>query len=142
MRKEITMTIHEFMEVQRGNLTLDEIVQAKDIEIIAGKILKNNKLRRTTITAIALINMTMVAYADETAQAVAQIHKAENSITPILLEIIGAVCTVCCIAEIGKSVMTRKGVDIGQIIIKYIMAFAGACCVPWAFRLIRSIFAY
>lgn len=142
MRKEITMTIHEFMEVQRGNLTVDEVVQANDMERIAGKILKNNKLRRATITTIALINMTVVAHADESAQAIAQIQKAEHSIVPILLEIIGAICTVCCIAEIGKSVMTRKGVDIGQIILKYIMAFAGASCVPWAFELIRKIFEY
>ena len=138
--KEITMSINQFMEMERGNLTLKEIVQANDLETIAGKILKNPKLKCMVVTSIALINMNMVAYADESSQAIAQIQNAENKIVPVILAIIGSICTIACIAEIGKSVMTRKGSDIGQIIMKYLLAFAGSCAVPWMFRIIRGMF--
>ena len=138
--KEITMSINQFMEMERGNLTLKEIVQANDLETIAGKILKNPKLKCMVVTSIAFINMNMVAYADESSQAIAQIQNAENKIVPVILAIIGSICTIACIAEIGKSVMTRKGSDIGQIIMKYLLAFAGSCAVPWMFRIIRGMF--
>lgn len=140
MKKEITMSINQFMEIERGNLSLDDIVQATDLETIAGKILKNTKLKHLTITTIALINMNITAHADETSQAISQIQQAENKIVPVILAIIGTICTIACIAQIGKSVMTRKGDDIGQIVMRYVLAFAGACSVPWMFRIIRSIF--
>lgn len=139
--KEITMSIHEFMEIQRGNLNLNEIINNNNLESIAGEILKNKRLTKIVITITALINMKIIAYAnDETTQAIAQIQGAENKIVPVLLAIIGTICTIACIAEIGKSVITKKGSDIGQIIMKYILAFCGSCAVPWAFRIIRNMF--
>jgi uncharacterized membrane protein YeaQ/YmgE (transglycosylase-associated protein family) len=141
MCKEITMTINQFMEIERGNLTFKEIKQSNDLELMAGKILKNKKLTRFVVTTTSLICISLKASANEnTAQAVAQIQSAENQIIPVILAVIGAICTIACIAEIGKSLITKKGSDIGQIIMKYILAFAGACAVPWIFRIIRGMF--
>lgn len=140
MSKEITMTINQFMEMERGNLDLKQIIQNNNLESICGEILKNKQLTNFVVTTTALINMSVVVHADETTQAIAQIQGAENKIVPVILAIIGAICTIACIAEIGKSVITKKGSDIGQIIMKYILAFSGACAVPWAFRIIRGMF--
>jgi uncharacterized membrane protein YeaQ/YmgE (transglycosylase-associated protein family) len=134
------MTINQFMEIERGNLTLDKIIQSNDLDLISGKILKNKKLTKFIVTTTALICMSIEVYADDTAQAVSQIQSAENQIIPVILAVIGAICTIACMAEIGKSLITKKGADIGQVIMKYILAFAGACSVPWIFRIIRGMF--
>lgn len=141
MSKEITMSFKQFFEKERGNITLDSIIKENDLESMAGKILKNKKLTKIVVTITALINMSISVHADETTQqAVAQIQNAENQIVPVVLAIIGAICSIACMAEIGKSVITKKGNDIGQIIMKYILAFVGSCAVPWAFRIIRGMF--
>ena len=59
MKKELTMTIHDFMEVQRGNKTYEDF-ELKELDKIAGIILNNRKARRMTITLIASINMAMM----------------------------------------------------------------------------------
>jgi hypothetical protein len=140
MCKEITMTINQFMEMERGNITLKQITKDNDIELIAGKILENKKLTRFVIVTTALVCMSIKAHANETAQAITQIQSAENQIVPVILAIIGSICSIACIGEIGKSLITKKGADIGQIIMKYILAFAGASAVPWIFRIIRGMF--
>jgi hypothetical protein len=140
MSREITMSIHEFMEMERGNITLKEIAHNNDLEYIAGKILKDKQLTRFVVVSTALICMSIKAHANETTEAIAQIQNAENQIVPVILAIIGSICTIACIGEIGKSLITKKGADIGQIIMKYILAFAGGCAVPWIFRIIRGMF--
>jgi hypothetical protein len=140
MCKEITMSIHEFTEMERGNITLKQITQNNNIESVAGKILKDKQLTRFVVVSTALICMSIKAHANETTEAIAQIQNAENQIVPVILAIIGSICTIACIGEIGKSLITKKGADIGQIIMKYILAFAGGCAVPWIFRIIRGMF--
>lgn len=141
MSKEITMTINQFMEIQRGNMSLENLLNNNNLEELAGEILKNKRLTKFVVITTALINMSINVYAnDETAKAVAQIQSAENQIVPVILAVIGAICTIACIAEIGKSLISKKGNDIGQIIMKYILAFAGSCAVPWIFRIIRGMF--
>jgi hypothetical protein len=140
MNKEVTMSIHEFMEINRKNLTLEDLVKNENLNLIVGEILKNKKLTRIVVVTTALINISIKAHANETAQAIAQIQSAENQIVPVILAVIGAICTIACIGEIGKSLISKKGSDIGQIIMKYILAFAGSCAVPWIFRIIRGMF--
>jgi hypothetical protein len=85
MSREITMSIHEFMEMERGNITLKEIAHNNDLEYIAGKILKNKQLTRFVVVSTAFVCMSVKAHANETAQAVAQIQSAENQIIPVIL---------------------------------------------------------
>lgn len=141
MSKEISMSINQFLEFERGNMSLKEIYKENEIESFLEKIKKNKEFYKMIVINLAVLNMNyMVVHADESVQAIKQIHEAENKIIPVILAIVGAICTICCIGEIGKSVMNKKGADIGQIVMKYLMAFAGACAVPWAFRLIADIF--
>jgi hypothetical protein len=140
MSKEITMSIHEFMEMERGNITLKQITQNNDLESIASKIVKNKQLTRFVVVSTAFICMSINAYANETTEAISQIQNAENQIVPVILAIIGSICTICCIAQIGKSLITSKGADVGQIVMRYVLAFAGSCAVPWIFRIIRGMF--
>lgn len=140
MCKEITMSMHDFMEMERGNLNLKQIIDNYNLEDIVGRILKNKQLTRFVIVSTALICISVRTYANETTDAIAQIQNAENQIVPVILAIIGSICTICCIAQIGKSLITSKGTDVGQIVMRYVLAFAGSCAVPWIFRIIRGMF--
>lgn len=143
MNREITMTIHEFMEVQRGNLTFEELdinTLDKKLEHISGKILKNPKLKKAVIVGIAYMNMAVNAYAESgTSQAIAQVNKARNEIVGVLQAVAVAICIIMCILHIGKALMSNRDSEIGSIIMKYLMAVVGICLCPRVFEWIGRL---
>ena len=150
MSKSITMSIHQYMEYERGNLTLSEIQKDNrkmhELEKCAGIILNNPKLKRMVLFTIASLSTvgTKFAYAaqqnEATSQAIATIHGAEAQIIPILQVGVGALCTIMVIVEVSKALIGRRSADIAQIFIKYIMAYISIAGAPWIFNLIRNIF--
>ncbi|NFO89030.1 hypothetical protein FDC58_16850 [Clostridium botulinum] len=143
MSKEITMTFNQFFEMERGILSLDEIVQANNLETIAGEILKNNRLRRCAVTFIALVNSALPVFAEEpdATIAVANIHRATNTLLDVLQEGIYSLCILGCVMEIGKAIVGRRKESIPNIIFKYILAFGAIYFLPWIFDLIKLIFS-
>lgn len=141
--KEITMSIHEFMEVQRGNLTyadLDLNTLDNKLEHIAGEILKNPKLKRAVVAGIAYMNMAIEVYAESgTANAIAQVNHARNEIVGVLQAVALAICIIMCILEIGKALMSNRSADISSIIMKYLAAVIGVCLCPRIFEWIGRL---
>lgn len=131
--KEVTMSFKQFFEMERGNLSLDEIAKENNLETIAERILKNDRLKKFTITTIALMNMSTVVYASDNTRALTSIITI-----PVLIEIMGAICVINCVIEILKSVINKKSINT-DIILKYIMAFVGSCSIPFAFKLIQIL---
>lgn len=148
MSKSVTMSIHQFMEMERGNITLKDIKlqnSVNDIETCAGMILKNPRLKKITVTLIAsqMAVSQKVFAATQTAatsKAISTIHGAEAQILPVLQVAVGALCTIMVIVEISKALIARRNNDIAQIFIKYIMADLAIVAAPWVFNLIREIF--
>lgn len=149
MKKELAMSISEFMEVQGGNLTYKDIKKLRkeensELDRIAGIILNNPKARRMTITLIASINMAMMeqmVYADAASEAAARFGEAERTIVGILQIAIGAVCTVACLFDLAKCVISKEKGDVWGIVLKYVFIYIGAFATPWVFRLIKDIFS-
>lgn len=143
MKKEITMSFNQFFEMERGKLSLDEIVKENNLETIAERILKNDRLRRCTITVIALTNIAIPAFSEGNPEAIAvdNIHRATNIILSVVQEGIYSLCILGCIFEIGKAVVGRRTESIPSIIMKYILAFGAIYFLPWIFNLIKLIFA-
>lgn len=139
--KEITMSIPQYLELSRGNLTLKEI--RNNNEIIAEQILKNEQAKRFAITTIALSNILIKAYAEDdgATQAIAKIHQATNTILSVVQEGLYSLCILACIFEIGKAVISKRNESIPSIIMKYILAFGSIYFLPWIFNLIKAIFA-
>lgn len=149
MSKSMSMSIHQFMEMERGNLTEKEIKvqnQIKDLDNCAGMILQNPKLKKITVSLIAShIALSQKVFAatqnSATTKAISKIHGAEAQIFPILQVAVGAVCTIMVMVEIGKALISKRNGEIAQIFIKYIMADLAIVAAPWIFNLIREIFA-
>jgi Sec7-like guanine-nucleotide exchange factor len=132
--KEITMSIHDFMEIQRGNLTLEEL-DLDTLDKIAGEILKNPKLKTAVITSIAYMNMHMRAYADE----MEQLRSAKGEVVMVLQVCIVIICIVMCLLEIAKSLIGNRSSDVGSIVMKYLAATVGTCLVPRVFTWIAHL---
>lgn len=132
--KEITMSIHDFMEIQRGNLTLEEL-DLDTLDKIAGEILKNPKLKTAVITSIAYMNMNMRVYADE----MGELRNAKAEVVMVLQICIVIICIVMCLLNIAKSLIGGRSTDIGEIVMKYLAATVGTCLVPKVFTWIAHL---
>lgn len=140
MSKEITMTIPQFLQYKRGEKTIKDIEVENGLESIAKRIMKDDRLRKMTIFVIAGLNYASTVLAD-TSQAVAKINSAGNTFLSIFQSIGYWLCLIGCIMEILKSVMNGSSKDVGKTMLKYILIFAALYLMPFAFNLIREIFA-
>lgn len=139
MSKEITMSIKQFMEVQRGEKTYKDIETENGLESLAGRILNDNRLRRLTVFTIAALNYSN--------KVLASTVDAENKINQGGLMLLGLaqtlgywLCIISCIMEVLKCVMNGSSKDVGKIILKYLLIFGTLYLMPWLFDLIKQIF--
>jgi K+-sensing histidine kinase KdpD len=125
------------MEVQRGNITYEDL-DINTLDRFAGEILKNPKLKIAVVTAMAYMNMTVVALAEET-DALTQLRVAKNEIVHVLQFVICIICIVMCLIEIGKALIGGRGNDIGSIVMKYLTAVVAVCVIPNLFTWIGKL---
>jgi hypothetical protein len=64
--REITMSVNQFFEMENGNISLEDIIRNNNLEHLATKIMNNKKLRRFTVTFIAMANMYTTSFAKTT----------------------------------------------------------------------------
>lgn len=140
MSKEITMTIHQFLQYERGEKSIKDIEIENGLESIATKIINNDRLRKMAAFVIAGLNYTSTVLAD-TAEAVGRIDSAGNMFLGIVQSIGYWLCLIGCIMEILKSVMNGSSKDVGKIMMKYLLIFAALYLMPFAFNLIKDIFS-
>lgn len=140
MSKEITMTIPQFLAYERGEKSIKDIEIENGLESIATKIMNNDRLRKMTVFVIAGLNYTSTALAD-TAEAVGRIDSAGNMFLGIIQSIGYWLCLIGCIMEILKSVMNGSSKDVGKVMLKYLLIFAALYLMPFAFNLVKEIFA-
>lgn len=139
MSKEITMSIKQFMEVQRGEKTYKDIETENGLESLAGRILNDDRLRKLTVFTIAALNYSSKAFAD-TSEAVVKINSGGFMILGIIQTLGYWLCIISCIMEILKCVMNGSSKDVGKIILKYLLIFGSLYLMPWLFDLIKEIF--
>lgn len=139
MSKNITMSINQFLEVQRGEKTYKDIEIENGLESLATKIINDDRLRRITVFTIAGLNYMSVAAADAS-QAVAKIDNAGTMFLGIVQSIGRWLCLIGCVMEILKCVMNGTSKDVGRIMLKYLLIFASIYLMPFAFDLIKEIF--
>lgn len=101
---------------------------------------KDTRLYKILVFTIAGLNYANTVLAD-TSAAVSKINSAGYMILSVAQSIGYWLCLVGCIIEILKSVMNGTSKDAGKIMIKYILYFAALYLMPFAFDMIRDIFA-
>lgn len=148
MKKELTMSIHEFMEVQRGNLTYKDIrklrkEENKELDRIAGIILNNPKARRMTITLIASINMAMMeqmVFADEIDNATAALANAQNKVVKIMQAGMSTIIVISCLFDLAKCIIGKKDGDALSIVLKYVAYEIAVIAAPPGLGMIKNLF--
>lgn len=148
MKKELTMSIHEFMEVQRGNLTYKDIrklrqEENKELDRITGIILNNPKARRMTISLIASINMAMIeqmCYADELGNATQALTSAQNKIVFLMQSALSTIIVISCLFDLGKSILSKGNDDTLSIVLKYVGYEIAAIAAPPGLNMIKNLF--
>jgi hypothetical protein len=142
MKKELTLSIHEFMEVQRGNVTYKDLENEK-IEKMAGIILDNPQAKRITIAFIASINMTMMeqmAFAGEVENAVSALNAAQCKIVTVMQYAVYSVSVICCIFDLAKSLLSHEKGDTLSIVLKYLFIVIAVKVSPSAFKMVQELF--
>ncbi|MDU1279242.1 MAG: hypothetical protein E6960_12260 [Clostridium sp.] len=140
MSKEITMSIPQFLAYERGEKSIKDIEIENGLESIATKIMNNNRIRKMVVFTIASLNYMNTVLAD-TSEAVARINIAGNTFLTIFQSIGYWLCLIGCIMEILKSVMNGSSKDVGKVMLKYLLIFAALYLMPFAFNLVKEIFA-
>lgn len=138
--KEIIMSIPQFLQYQRGEKTIKDIELENGLESIATKIMKDTRLRKMAVFTIASLNYMSTVQAAAT-DAIARIDSAGYMFFGIIQSIGYWLCLIGCIMEILKSVMNGSSKEVGKLMMKYILIFAALYLMPFAFNLIREIFA-
>lgn len=135
MKKEIIMTIPHFLAVQRGEMTYKDL----EVETLATRIIKDPRLTKCFVVAVALANTLTIAYAEANAVS-AKIDATGNMILTIMQSIARWVCIIMCLVEITKALGNGTSKDIFKIILKYSLAYASTYMLPFMFDGIRDIF--
>jgi hypothetical protein len=58
--KEITMSLNQFMEMKRENISLEQIIKDNNLESFTTKIINDKKLRRFAITLFFTTNLLTI----------------------------------------------------------------------------------
>ena len=129
--KELTMTIPQFLAVQRAELTYKEIRQAQR------EINKSYRLKRCLVVSLACnLMLEKYVYAADTSR----IDVTGHAILSTAQRIGYWACLIMCLIEVIMALISRRTDDVKKICTKYILGFASLYFMPWIFDFIRDFF--
>lgn len=140
LNREITMTIPQYNALNRGELTLKEIKEINEADKTLGKIMNDIRMNKILVFTVAALNYSASVFA-EPIEAMAKIDTAGAMFLGIIQRIGYWGCIIACLIEILKCLMSTGSKDIWKIMLKYLMIFAALYLMPFAFDLIKDIFA-
>lgn len=133
------MSIPEFCQLNRGEITLKQIHLNRRAERTLNKLCnKNEMLANFMVFAFAttLLVSTNVYAGEVSADKI-------NELGRKLLTLVQDIGYWFCILMAGKEIIVNllegQTKDVIGVIIKYVMAFAGFYTLPWAFDMIKSL---
>lgn len=138
--KDVTMTLKQFMELQRKEKDLIDIrIENKNLLII------DPKVEKFIVFGVActmfLITNTKTAYASE---AIPAIDTIGNRLLGIAQQVGYWLCLVLCIKEILTEILQGNAItnpsDLAKPIVKYCIAFASIYFMPSLFDWIKEVF--
>lgn len=140
-RKKIRLSFQEFFQLERGELTLEEIYYNRKLDLFAANIL-NSKYK--TVVLIAIASALIFLKSDLALATTLDTSKVDNLGT-IILSLIRTCGYWFCLALASKEIITQmiNGTtkEIGSIIVKYLTAFGAFYALPWIMDLIKDLLA-
>ncbi|MGL5149646.1 MAG: hypothetical protein ACRC7N_03615 [Clostridium sp.] len=138
-KRELTMTIHQFCEMERGNLTLRDIELQNGFEGFATHVKKDKYIEKLVVISMACMLM-LGKIANASTNVEGKIAGAGQRFFNIIRGLGYWLCLIGCVVEVLKSVSSGGSKDIGKIIMKYLLIFGSLYFMPWAFDLIKEMF--
>ncbi|CUP75158.1 hypothetical protein [Clostridium baratii] len=135
-KKEITMTIKEFMNYTNGDIDLYKIDK-----LVCNMNKTNYKI---LVTAVATTLFILTKYNPVFAEGIAQVDKVGNQLLGIAQQVCYWICLIMGIKEIITELLKGDAIhnpsDIMRAIIKYAIAFASVYFMPYLFDMIKTMF--
>lgn len=138
-KREITMTITQFLDYKNGSISLCEIN-----EINKSLCKMSRKGYKILVTSVATILFILVRYNPVFAEGLVQVDKMGNQLLGIAQQVCYWICLIMGIKEIITELLKGDAIhnpsDIMRAIIKYAIAFASVYFMPYLFDMIKTMF--
>lgn len=136
-RKNIRMSIEEFMQYSRNEITLKDIWGKRELEKVSQKIITHKRIIKLAVFILAGVlfvsNPVLAASADPK-----KIDEMGNVILGIIRSFGYWTCIFLASKDIVQSLLHGESKEVGQILLKHIVAFGGFYALPWVFNFIRD----
>lgn len=139
LKKNIKMTISEYCQLKRNEITLKQIAFNRKLDLFATKIL-NSKHKKIIIFIIAsglLIMNSSKAFANPLDTS--KIDNLGSTILGLVRTCGYWFCIILATKDIIAALMEGSTKQIGQIIVKYLTAFGAFYALPWIMDLIKEL---
>lgn len=134
-KKTTVMSVEEFLQLERGQMTLKEIRNNQNGETFTNKIMKNNRVKKFTCTLLGLSLYFKTVYAA---------GKGINGLGWTLLGLIREwaywILLIWCIVEIIRAGVSGESKKTLPIVMKYVIIFASMYLIPGLFDAIKNSF--
>lgn len=140
MNREITMSFSKFFKMERGEVSLNQIVKDNELECLATKIMRNPRLKKFCITTLALVNIySKPAFAIDYNSRQSLIIGSSVINLEFIREVLIIVCILSFFIEIAKCTFRKDTQKMPKIVIKYILVVASTYSIEYSLHLISDI---
>ena len=138
--QKTTMSLPEFLALERGELTLKDIKNNKKFDNFLGKAMKNKQLKKALVFLTAL-GFTFQTFTFNAYGAVdtSKIDYAGNTILLLLRTAGYWICVIIASKDILTSFLSGDTKSVGRSVLKALTAYGGFYILPWLFQLIKEI---
>ena len=135
LKKTTIMSVEEFLQLERGQITLKEIRNNQNGETFATKIIKNNRVKKFTIALLGLSLYFKTVYA-----AGKGIDGLGWTLLGLIREWAYWILLIWCIVEIIRAGISGESKKTLPIVMKYVIIFASMYLIPGLFDAIKGAF--
>lgn len=138
--QKTTMSLPEFLALERGELTLKDIKNNRKFDIFLGKIMKNKQIKKALVflTALGFTFQTFTLTASGAVDT-SRIDYAGSTILLLLRTAGYWICIIIASKDILSSLLSGDTRSVGKSVLKALTAYGGFYILPWFFELIKEI---
>ena len=138
-KKRIRLSFQEFFQLERGEITLEEIYYNRKLDLFAVNVLAS---KYKNIILIVIASGLIVLNSELALATTIDTSKVDN-LGSTVLSLIRTCGYWFCLALASKEIITQmiNGTtkEIGSIIVKYLTAFGAFYALPWIMDLIKDL---
>jgi hypothetical protein len=135
LNKPIVMSLSEFMQMERNEKSLSEIMATNTSETFVSKIMENGRVKKAV-----LVFMAMMLYSQKALAAGKGIDALGMTLITLIRQWAYWILIIMCIIEIIRAGAGGDSKKILGIVMKYLLIFASMYLVPTLFDAVKNSF--